>query len=133
LLTVVDAVDRQQARLTFAMSRHALVDLALVMRRLPEMASADRLPPARLCALREALRSAGIAVREDETACAKLTELRGLYEPFAVALGDYFRLRLPDVWPEDNDRPDNWQTSAWMRRAGPITALGVDPKDEHFT
>ena len=30
------------------------------------------------------------------------------------------------------NKADNWQTSAWMRRADPLTALGADPKDEHF-
>jgi hypothetical protein len=131
LLTVVEGVDRQQARLTFAMARHTLVDLALVLRRSPQVPPADRLTEARLRDLCEALRNAGAAVRDDKTACSKLAELRGLYEPFAVAMGAYFRFPLPEVWP-DTDRPDNWQTSAWMRRAGPITALGVDPRDDHF-
>ena len=48
-----------------------------------------------------------------------------------VGAAAYFRLFLPHVWPPD-ERPDNWQTSAWMRRADPITALGADPRDEHF-
>jgi hypothetical protein len=61
-----------------------------------------------------------------------LRELRALYEPFVTALARYFRLMVPDIWPAD-DRPDNWQTSAWMRRAGPLTALGANPRDEHFT
>ena len=65
------------------------------------------------------------------TTLARLAELRGLYEPFAAALALHFRLNLPDVWPEQ-ERPDNWQTSAWMRRAGPLTALGTDPRDDHF-
>jgi hypothetical protein len=131
LLTVVRGADRRQARLTFAMARHALVDLALVLRRPPAATGADRLPEARLRQLCEALKEAGTAVRDDATACSKLAELRGLYEPFASALGAHLELALPDVWPEDG-KPDNWQTSAWMRRAGPLTALGVDPRDDHF-
>jgi hypothetical protein len=93
--------------------------------------AADRLPEARLRDLLAALRAAGVAVRDDPAALARLTELRGLYEPFAAALAGYFRLTLPVIWPEA-ERPDNWQTSAWMRRADPITALGADPKDDHF-
>ncbi len=131
LLTVVEGIDRQQARLTFAMARHALVDLALVLRRSPQDPPADRLPPGRLEDLCKALRQAGAAVRDDETTRAKLAELRGLYESLAVAMGAYFRFALPEVWPETG-RPDNWQTSAWMRRASPLNALGVDPRDEHF-
>jgi hypothetical protein len=131
LLTVADGADRRQARLTFAMCRHAVVDLSLVLGRPPREMAADRLPEARLRDLLAALRAAGVAVRDDPAALARLTELRGLYEPFAAALAGYFRLTLPVIWPEA-ERPDNWQTSAWMRRADPITALGADPKDDHF-
>jgi hypothetical protein len=130
-LSVVDGADRGQARLTFAMCRHALVDLSLVLWRKPTTGSIDRLPPERLSELLAELRELGVAVRGDEKALAHLAELRELYEPFACALGRYFRVTIPDVWPI-GERPDNWQTSAWMRRAGPLTALGVDPRDEHF-
>lgn len=130
LLTVADGADRRQARLTFAMARHAVVDLSLVLGR-PPGETADRLPEARLRDLLAALKAAGVAVRDDPAALARLAELRGLYEPFAAGLAGYFRLALPPIWPE-GERPDNWQTSAWMRRAGPLTALGADPKDEHF-
>jgi voltage-gated potassium channel Kch len=131
LLTLVDGMDRRQVRLTFAMARHALVDLALVLKRRPHFERPERLPQERLCALIEALRAEGVVVRKDEQACAKLTELRELYEPFAVSLAVHLRLTVPDMWPE-SDRPDNWQTSAWMRRASPLTALGIDPRDDHF-
>lgn len=131
LLTVVDGADRNQARLTFAMARHTLVDLGLVLGRQPVKLAADRLPDGRLRELLAALREAGVAVRDDDAAVARLAELRGLYEPFAAGAAAYFRLFLPHVWPQD-ERPDNWQTSAWMRRADPITALGADPRDEHF-
>jgi hypothetical protein len=130
-LTAIEGIDRRQARLTFAMARHTVVDLSLVMRRAPRMMPADRLPEVRLRELLAALRAAGVTVRDDTGTVARLNELRGLYEPFAAALGQYFRLPLTDVWPNE-DRPDNWQTSAWMKRAGPITALGADPADEHF-
>jgi hypothetical protein len=130
LLTIVDCIDRRQARQSFAMARHALVDLSLVLRR-PPASPPERLPAARLRQLCEALRSAGTLLRDDEPTLARLAELRGLYEPFAAGLAAYFRLGLPDVWPE-SERPDNWQTSAWMRRAGHITALGAGPDDEHF-
>jgi hypothetical protein len=131
LLTVADGADRQQARLTFAMCRHVVVDLSLVLWRKPDAGPTDRLPGARLHELLAELQKAGVKVRDDPAAIASLNELRGLYEPFVVALGQFFRLHVPSVWPE-TDRPDNWQTSAWMRRAGPLTALGADPKDEHF-
>jgi hypothetical protein len=131
LLTVAGGADRHQARLTFAMARHAIVDLALVLRLPPRPPGADRLPAARLGEFLAALRAAGAPVREDETATKKLSELRGLYEPFAAALSVYFRLGVPAAWPEQ-EGPDNWSTSAGMRRAGPLGALGADVRDEHF-
>jgi Ion channel len=130
-LTVVEGVDRRQARLTFAMARHALVDLSLVMRRAPRTMSSDRLPESRLKELLKSLQGAGVTVREDVAAIGHLTELRGLYEPFAAALAGYFRLGLPDLWPVD-ERADNWQTSAWMKRAAPLTALGTNRANDHF-
>jgi hypothetical protein len=126
----VEGVDRQQARLTFAMARHTAVDLALVTRQRPETPP-ERLSAARLQQLCDAIRALGATVRDDKATLARLAELRGLYEPFATALASHFRLTLPDVWPE-KERPDNWQTSAWMRRAGHITGLGTEARDDHF-
>jgi hypothetical protein len=131
LLTVADGTHQQRARLAFAMARHAVVDLSLVLRRQPRTPAHDRLPEARRQELCAALRDAGVAVRDDQTALAALAHLRSLYEPFVAAMAEHFRFPVPVVWPEE-DRADNWQTSAWMRRAGPITALGVNPEDEHF-
>ncbi|HYT92024.1 MAG TPA: potassium channel family protein [Gemmataceae bacterium] len=131
VLTVAGGTDRPQARLTFAMARHALVDLALVLHRHPG-AAADRLPPERLKVLFAALRAAGVEVRDDAAAIAALAELRGLYEPAAAALARYFGFALPDVWLEE-ERPDNWRTSAWARPAAPLTSLGGPLADDHFT
>jgi hypothetical protein len=131
LLTVVEGADRTQARLMFAMGRHTVVDLGLVLRRRPESPADDRLPEVRLGELLTALHAAGVKIRDDIAARTRLAELRGLYEPFVAGLAVHFRLTVPVVWPAD-EKPDNWQTSAWMRRADPLTALGVDPADDHF-
>jgi hypothetical protein len=131
LLTVVDGPARNQARLTFAMARHTLVDLGLVVRRLPVARAEDRLPVAQLTELLTALRGAGVGVRDDTSALDHLVELRGLYEPVVIGLAEFFRLRVPGMWSAE-DGPDNWQTSAWMRLAGPLTALGTTPREEHF-
>jgi hypothetical protein len=131
LLTVASGADRTQARLTFAMARHAVIDLALVLQR-PPHGTTDRLPPDRLKALCEALRAAGAGVRDDEAALAALAELRALYEPAAAALADYLGLSLPGACLAQ-ERPDNWQTSAWSGRAAPLGSLGGPPPDDHFT
>ncbi|HEY3788256.1 MAG TPA: potassium channel family protein, partial [Urbifossiella sp.] len=56
-LTVAPGADRQQARLTFATARHALVDIALVLRQPPLTPPVDRLPAKRLAELMAAFRS----------------------------------------------------------------------------
>lgn len=118
-----------QAQLTFAMARHAAVDLALVFQVPPAPPATDRLPPERLAALRQKLKAAGLELRGDAAADARLAELRGMYEPFVHALADYFALRIPDIDP-DNSAVDNWQTSAWTRRTPGIGNLPVT--DDHF-
>ena len=61
-------------------------------------------------------------------ACA---ELRGLYEPFLIAMGRYFGLPVPPILA-DGPPVDNWQTSAWMRKAAGLGRLaGDDPRDDH--
>lgn len=129
LLTVAEGADRQQARLTFAMARHTIVDLALVLRRAPQV-SEDRLPPATLDRLLAALRAVGVTVRDDATTRAKLIELRDLYEPFANSLASQLRLDLPPAWREDSGA-DNWQTTAWARKAAGFTNLGSESRDDH--
>ena len=123
--------DLYQVRLTFAMARHAAVDLALVFRTPPRPPDPDRLPPERLAALRAELRKAGLALQDGAAADARLGELRGLYEPFVNGLAEFLLLPLPPVLPE-KEPVDNWQTSAWMRRAAGIGELAApDPRDDH--
>jgi len=108
----VDGAAPWQAQLTFAMGRHALVDLAYVFRRAPKPLDRDRLPLADLARLRRLLEEAGCPLKDGAEADAKLAELRGLYEPYANALGALFLLPLPP-WMLPADALDNWQTSAW--------------------
>src|SRR5213075_757459 len=98
ILAGVKGVAPYQAQLTFAMARHAVVDLAMVMKTPP--LSPDRLAPPQLASLRELLLRAGLDLREGAPFEKKLTELRGAYEPFANALGQYFLLPLPAIVPE---------------------------------
>jgi hypothetical protein len=132
LLTCVKGADRYQAQLTFAMARHAVVDLALIFDTPPKAAEPDRLSPDMLVKLREDLTKAGLEMKEGSAVDAKLTELRSSYEPFANSLAQFLQFRLPPIVP-DKITVDNWQTSAWMRRIAGIGKLAslVDG-DEHF-
>ncbi len=74
-----------QAKLTFAVARHAVVDLAQVYYVPPIQPDQDRMPPEQLQRLTHELRTAGIDMREGEAVDRKLTELREMYEPFVNA------------------------------------------------
>jgi hypothetical protein len=121
-----------QAQLTFAMSRHAAVDLALVLDTPPLPGQPDRLPPDAWQRLTEQLRAAGMELRQGPAVETKLTELRNAYEPFVNALAHYLHFALPPLFTEKT-AVDNWQTSAWMRRIAGLRRLPVvGDGDDHF-
>jgi hypothetical protein len=121
----------RQAELTFAMARHAVVDLAQVFST-PPRRSEDRLSAAQLARLRERLARGGLRLAERPDFSERLDELRQMYEPFVVALGRYLALPLPP-WVREVERPDNWQTSAWDRVAKlPTREPAAGGREEHF-
>jgi len=104
---------RWQAKLTFAISRHAIVDLSQVLNTAPQPGAHERLPAEELQKLRELLIVAGLSKcsREED---ARLTELRQMYEPYIIALSE--RLLMPvGAWTPEKAIRDNWRTSAWAR------------------
>jgi hypothetical protein len=120
-----------QAQLTFAMARHAAVDLALVIDTRPLPVQPDRLPPDAWKRLSETIGASGLELRQGPAVEAKLAELRGMYEPFVNALAQYFHFQLPPLFSEKTT-VDNWQTSAWMRRTAGFRHLPIREGDEHF-
>lgn len=129
VISELKTTETYTAKLTFAMARHAAVDLAQHYKTPLENPDRDRLTTLDLAALRTELREAGWELRGDGE--QRLIELRGLYEPFLLALGRFFALTIPPL--VSNGHPvDNWQTSAWMRRAGGLRSLAQsDPSDDH--
>jgi len=123
--------DPHQARLTFAIARHAAVDLTLVFKVTPVPPSPDRLPTEALAQLREQLLTEGVALATSPNAAAKLAELRAMYEPFLNGLACYFLFRMPGFLPE-RLTADNWQTSAWMPRTPGIRDLPGLERGDHF-
>jgi hypothetical protein len=110
----VDGVPEHQAKLTFAIARHAVVDIAHVFNTSPHDPHRDRLPPVELARLREFLASHGISVQSGSAADEKLQSLRRMYEPYVHALSTYLLMPLPG-WQIGTQSSDNWQTSAWGR------------------
>lgn len=103
---------RFQAQLTFAIARHAIIDLALVLNARPMESYEDRLPPQTMDRLSAILASAGLPFCLDKTASVRLAAVRALYEPYILAMVDRLVLTLPD-WVSETEIADNWQTSAW--------------------
>lgn len=127
----VEGACHRQAELTFAMARHALVDLSLVFRAKPHETARNRMSSEELVELRAMLAAAGIRLQEDG-AELQLNELRRLYEPYVHALASYFRYSVPP-WIAEEKWVDNWQASNWERRTtGRKTAEIEIAKGEHF-
>lgn len=106
---------KRQARLTFAIARHAVVDLALIFGTPPESPKHDRLPTALWETLVTALSTDGLVFRAEDNVEVQLKELRQMYEPYVYALSRRFHLTLPD-WISENTPMDNWLQSAWEPR-----------------
>jgi hypothetical protein len=122
----------RQAQLTFAITRHAIVDLAQVFNCPPHKPKHDRLPSDELARIRTTLTEAGLKLREGNAVDQKLSELRRMYEPYVCALSNYLRITVPP-WIPKSSRIDNWQTSAWGRSTGfQIEDLSGEAHDEHF-
>jgi hypothetical protein len=99
----------QAARLTFAMARHAAVDLSNVFRLQAHAPVHDRLPPDEFRRLREALAAAGLVLSEGPEVDEKLRRLRRMYEPYMNALGDFLLMPLPS-WVSPEGARDNWMS-----------------------
>jgi hypothetical protein len=112
----IEGTPAHQANLTFAIARHAVVDLANVFNTKPHRLSHDRLPKDELSRIRANLKSSGILLTEGEAATEKLDRLRNMYEPYVNALSKYLLMPLP-AWEVASKTADNWQTSAWERIA----------------
>jgi len=115
LISGVTAQEARQAQLTFAMARHALVDLAQIFSLQPENEAPDRLPAERYQKLRDALCESGVSVCRDQLSSERLRVMRSLYEGYAVALSRYLLMPLPP-WIADQPHKDNWQTVARLRK-----------------
>jgi hypothetical protein len=148
IMTGVEGIHPDQAKLTFAMARHVAVDLAQVVGAQYSPHDEDRLSVADLSRLRTELArhgvtlsfakdinpevSLGIAVDGNAAEPERLTELRVLYEPYLHALSRRLLMSLPP-WISPDRKKDNWQSGPWDRA---IQARALEhpgrPVDDHF-
>jgi hypothetical protein len=141
ILTGIEGIHPGQAKLTFAMARHAAVDLAQVVNARYDPQAPERFPAADFENLRNTLEEAGLKLRTDEYGLEKLARLRSMYEPYVHSTGRNLMLNLPP-WKHPQKLRDNWQAGPWDRmiQAKGLAVLGQKPvtrdilrKDaEHF-
>src|SRR5581483_2796128 len=86
IMAGVEGACEKQAELTFAIARHAVVDLCQVFGAAPRRPPADRLPARDLRGIREILAKHGIKLNGSDAADRRLSALREMYEPYVHAL-----------------------------------------------
>jgi hypothetical protein len=122
----------RQAQLTFAIARHAVVDLSQVFGTQPRVLPYERLSAADLTRLRDTLAEQGLRLRGTPEAQEQLTTMRRTYEPYIYALATYLNQTLPRWIPQAKGK-DNWQTTAWGEAAGLVgKKVETVSHDDHF-
>jgi hypothetical protein len=138
LITGIEGIHPGQARLTFAMARHAAVDLAQVVNARYDPKAGERMTDANFQALRETLAGVGLKLRNTDEAWQKLTKLRSMYEPYVHSTAIQLMVALPP-WQHPAKTRDNWQAGPWDRmiQAKGLAVLGQKPAqpqgpEDHF-
>lgn len=126
LIAGVQGHEARQAQLTFAMARHALVDLSQIFSLTPRNDAPDRLPKERYEQLYNLLCQSGVSVCRDGFSYQRLRDMRALYEGYASALSDYLYMPLPP-WIADHPHKDNWLAVAKLRAQ---TEAASSPSDK---
>jgi hypothetical protein len=111
----VKGIDPFQARLTFAICRHTLVDVSQVFRLKPVDEEAGS-GSDRIGELRAWLDAAGVPIEQGREAEDRFVELRRLYAPYLVALSKHLLMPLPGWLPRGLAKY-NWRTTAASRFA----------------
>ena len=120
-----------QAQVTFAMARHAVVDISLIVNAAPLPLQKDRFSDGACKRLIDVFARTGLQMNPD-TGLKRLKELRAMYEPFVHGLGKRLMLELPPIAPEA-PMSDNWQSSAWTGKVSGIDKLAsIGTENRHF-
>src|SRR6202171_3704025 len=98
ILTGIEGILDKAARLTFAMARHAGVDLPQVLNTSPKT-GVNRLSATDFDHLQDVLAASGIRLHPGAATEQKLAEFRKTYEPFVSALATRLLLSLPPWIP----------------------------------
>jgi hypothetical protein len=131
IMTGVEGIHQDQARLTFAMARHAAVDLAQIVMAEYSPHDAGRLTAADRERLRTELALRGVTLNDRADAAEKLGQFRELYEAYVYALGRRLLMTLPP-WIQTERHKDNWQGGPWDRAIQARALEQPGHADDHF-
>lgn len=109
ILSGITEIPDKNAQETFAIARHASVDLSQVFGARP-ISNSNRFVDVQR--IKIVVQELGVQVLNDEAAEQKFTELRALYEPYVIALSGFLLFPLPSWFP-DEVAPDDWETTSW--------------------
>src|SRR6266853_6296316 len=112
LIAYGEGTAKWQSQLTFAIARHAVVDLAEVLRVPASRPAQDRLPPKEVLQVRNLLVECRASSKCGESGDKKLIELREMYEPYLNGLSLRLLMPLPS-WGVGHRFVENWKRSAW--------------------
>jgi hypothetical protein len=99
-----------RARLTFATSRQAVIEMGRVFQVSAKPMPEERLPSEDYGELSSRLAEAGLEFGDPSDAEQRLAAFRNTYEPFLNGLATYLIAPLP-AWLPDENQLDNWQNS----------------------
>ena len=128
LVAVIRGPASRQAQLTFAMARHAVIDLGHVFqqeeraKQMLQEGETNRLPPEGFNRLCDTLGEVGITLCGDDGSILRLRAMRALYEPHCCAIAEYMGMTLPG-WSAEENAKDQWITINRLREQAE-TVLG---------
>lgn len=129
----VNNIRPEQAKLTFAMARHAAVDLSQLVNARYDAAAPPRLDPERFRQLQQKLAAAGLMFQNSAAAQEKIGKLRDFYEPYLDGLSRRLYLDVPP-WMMTEQKKDNWRTGPWDKLVEAKSSSGKSAPffDDHF-
>lgn len=142
LIATMEGESVRQAQLTFAMARHAVLDLAHSFPDSGRNAAENRLTPSSVDDVCRQLADSGFTLCAGAASVDRLQELLRMYEPQAQKLSRVLMQPLPRFSPEPGQRT-SWTTVALLRSqteaslpsAASMRNVSVTPavtEDEHF-
>ena len=120
-----------QSKMTFAMSRLAMIELCRVFHLSPIAHPQVRTGPGGFQELSGEISAAGLVWTDPGAAEDRLAEFRATYEPFLQALAKYLIIELPSLAPPRGHEGvlDNWQRSVRGRSAKSLVEQAQRKRD----